>query len=147
MSEARPPSAMKRVLVLCTGNSCRSQMAEGLINHALAGRWEARSAGTRPAERVHPLAVRAMAELEIDISSGRPEHVDRYLGDAWDIVVTVCDAASESCPVFPRRVERLHVSFPDPALAEGSEDERMAVFRRVRDEIRARLVPELERRS
>jgi arsenate reductase len=122
-------------------------MAEGLINHALAGRWEARSAGTRPAERVHPLAVRAMAEAGVDISGGRPEHVDRYLDEPWDLVVTVCDSAAESCPVFPRRVERLHVSFFDPALAEGADEERMPVFRRVRDDIRSRLLPELERRG
>lgn len=122
-------------------------MAEGWINHALAGRWVARSAGTRPAERVHPLAVKAMAEAGVDIAGGRPEHVDRYRDEAWDLVVTVCDSAAESCPVFPRLVEKLHVSFHDPAAAEGSDEERMQVFRRVRDEIRERLLPELERRG
>jgi len=134
----------QRVLILCTGNSCRSQMAEGWINHLLAGRWQARSAGTRPAERVHPLAVRVMAEAGVDISAGVPEHVDRYLDDPWDLVVTVCDSARESCPLFPRPVARRHVSFEDPALATGGEDERLAVFRRVRDEIRARLLSVLE---
>ena len=138
---------MKRVLVLCTGNSCRSQMAEGFINHLLAGRWEARSAGTQPAERVHPLAVGAMAEIGIDIAHGRPDHVDAYVREPWDLVVTVCDSARETCPWFPRPVERLHVSFDDPAGAPGSQAERLAVFRRVRDEIRERLLPELEARG
>lgn len=135
---------MKRVLVLCTGNSCRSQMAEGFVNQLLAGRWEARSAGTKPAERVHPLAVRVMAEAGVDISHGRPDHVDAYVGEPWDLLVTVCDSARETCPWFPRPVERLHVSFDDPAGATGSEEERLQVFRRVRDEIRERLVPRLE---
>jgi arsenate reductase len=130
----------KRVLILCTGNSCRSQMAEGFVNHLLDGRWEARSAGTQPAPRVHPLAVEAMAEAGIDISSGVPEHVDRYRDEAWDLVVTVCDSAKETCPTFPPPVERLHISFDDPASARGTEEERMAVFRRVRDEIRDHLV-------
>ena len=137
------PVAKPRVLVLCTGNSCRSQMAEGWINHRLA--WEARSAGTHPAQRVHPLAVRAMAEVGIDISAGVPERVDRYLGEPWDVVVTVCDAAHEACPAFPRPVARLHVSFFDPATAEGSDEEKMAAFRRVRDDIRDRLLPEIEK--
>jgi arsenate reductase len=135
---------MKRVLVLCTGNSCRSQMAEGFIRHLLAGRWEARSAGTKPAERVHPLAIRVMAEVGVDISHGRPDNVDAYVREPWDLVVTVCDSARETCPWFPRLVERLHVSFDDPAVATGSEEERLQVFRRVRDEIRERLVPKLE---
>jgi arsenate reductase len=137
----------KRVLVLCTGNSCRSQMAEGWINHLLGGRWEARSAGTAPAARVHPLAVRAMAEAGVDISGGRPEPVGLYLGQPWDLVVTVCDSAQETCPSFPRPVETLHLSFFDPAAAEGTDEERMAVFRRVRDEIRDRLVPAIASRG
>jgi len=139
-----PKNETKRALILCTGNSCRSQMAEGFVNHLLAGRWEARSAGTRPAERVHPLAVRAMAEVGVDISGGVPERVDRSLEEPWDLVVTVCDSAKESCPTFPRLVERLHLSFDDPAEAEGTDEEKMAVFRRVRDEIRERLVTALE---
>jgi arsenate reductase len=137
----------KRVLVLCTGNSCRSQMAEGWINHLLGGQWEARSAGTAPAARVHPLAVRAMAEAGVDISGGEPEHVGVYLDQRWDLVVTVCDSAKEACPAFPRPVEKVHVSFFDPAAAEGTDEERMAVFRRVRDEIRDRLVPEVRARG
>jgi len=137
----------KRVLVLCTGNSCRSQMAEGWINHLLAGQWEARSAGTAPAARVHPLAVRAMAEVGVDISGGKPEHLGAYLDQPWDLVVTVCDSAQETCPSFPRPVEKLHISFFDPAAAEGTDDEKMAVFRRVRDEIRERLVLAMRERS
>lgn len=133
----------KRVLILCTGNSCRSQMAEGLVNHDLGSRWEARSAGTVPASAVHPLAVRAMAELGIGISASVPKHVDTLAGDAWDLVVTVCDSARESCPLFPYPVGKLHVSFPDPALAQGSEQDRLVAFRAVRDDIRARLLPEI----
>jgi arsenate reductase len=137
----------KRVLVLCTGNSCRSQMAEGWINHLLGARWEARSAGTRPAAGVHPLAVRAMAEVGVDISAGKPEHVDVYRDQPWDLVVTVCDSAKEACPMFPRPVAKAHISFFDPAEALGTDEERMAVFRRVRDEIRDRLVPEVRSRT
>lgn len=137
MSEAGRP---RRVLILCTGNSCRSQMAEGFVNHLLKEGWEARSAGTQPAARVHPLAVEAMAEVGIDISAGVPESVDRYLDDRWDLVFTVCDSAKKTCPVFPRPVSQRHISFDDPATAEGTEEEKRAVFRRVRDEIRERLV-------
>jgi arsenate reductase (thioredoxin) len=134
----------KRVLILCTGNSCRSQMAEGLVNHLLGDRWEAHSAGTSPAERVHPLAVRVMTEVGINLSGHVPQHVDRFVREPWDLVVTVCDSANETCPNFPGRVEKRHVSFLDPALAEGREEERLAVFRRVRDEIRERLIPAIE---
>ena len=137
----------KRVLILCTGNSCRSQMAEGWVNHELAGRWIARSAGTRPAAQVHPLAISAMAEVGIDISGGTPESVDRFLAEPWDLVVTVCDSAKETCPVFPAPVETLHISFPDPAEASGTDDEVMAVFRAVRDDIRERLVGEVRIRT
>jgi arsenate reductase len=137
----------KRVLVLCTGNSCRSQMAEGFVNHLLGDAWEARSAGTAPAACVHPLAVRAMAEVGVDLSRGTPENVRAYLDEPWDLVVTVCDSAAETCPAFPRPVPTIHVPFLDPALAEGTDEEKMAVFRRVRDEIRERLVVELKART
>jgi arsenate reductase len=137
----------RRVLILCTGNSCRSQMAEGLVNQLLGGRWEAHSAGTLPAERVHPLAVRVMAEAGIDISNGVPKPVGPALEQPWDLVVTVCDSARESCPVFPRTVGQVHESFIDPARAEGSEEERLRVFRQVRDEIKERLLPILASRS
>jgi arsenate reductase len=140
-------TAKKRVLILCTGNSCRSQMAEGWINLELGETWEARSAGTWPADAVHPFAVRAMAEVDVDLSDASPEHAEAYLDETWDLVVTVCDSARESCPVFPRPVEALHVSFPDPAEAVGGEDEVMTVFRTVRDAIRDRLLPEIASRS
>ncbi len=137
----------QRVLILCTGNSCRSQMAQGWVNHELGETWEARSAGTKPAEAVHPVAVKAMEEVGIDISTGVPERVDIYLDQPWDLVVTVCDSARETCPVFPRPVETLHISFPDPAGAEGTDDEVMAVFRTVRDAIRDCLVVEIRNRA
>jgi arsenate reductase len=138
-------SARKRVLVLCTGNSCRSQMAEGWINHDLGETWEARSAGTRPADRVHPVAVAVMAEAGVDISGGSPKLVDTVIDESWDLVVTVCDSARESCPVFPRPVEQIHVSFPDPVEAPGSDQEIEEVFRSVRDDIRERLIGEIRR--
>jgi arsenate reductase len=127
-------------LILCTGNSCRSQMAEGWVNHALGGEWEASSAGTSPAASVHPLAVRVMAEVGIDISNAVPKSVSAFLEQPWDLVATVCDSAREACPIFPRPVKQIHVSFPDPAIAEGSETERLAVFRHVRDQIRDQLL-------
>ena len=138
---------MQRVLILCTGNSCRSQMAEGWVNQELGERWEARSAGTKPAEAVHPRAVRAMSEVGVDISGGSPELVEVFLDEPWDLVITVCDSARESCPVFPRPVETIHISFPDPADAVGTDDEIMTVFRKVRDAIRERLLPEIRGRS
>jgi arsenate reductase len=122
-------------------------MAEGLVNHDLGDRWEARSAGTAPAAAVHPLAVRVMAEAGINIGGARPKRVDDLLAEPWDLVVTVCDSARESCPLFPRPVEQIHVSFPDPALAAGAEAERLTVFRTVRDDIRACLLPEIARRA
>ncbi len=137
----------KRVLILCTGNTCRSQMAEGFVNHLLGDAWSAFSAGTEPGERVHPLAVEVMREVGIDISGGRPEPVDQYIGQRWNLVVTVCDGAEASCPVFPGGNEQIHVGFPDPATAKGSREERLAVFRKVRDAIAARLLPEVERRT
>jgi arsenate reductase len=135
----------KRVLVLCTGNSCRSQMAEGWIRARMGDRWEVSSAGTHPVHAIHPLAVRAMAEVGVDISGNHPQSVERFLNDPWDLVVTVCDYAQQDCPNFPRAVPKRHVSFYDPAQAQGTDDERMVVFRRVRDEIRDRLLPEIDR--
>ena len=137
----------KKVLILCTGNSCRSQMAEGFINAYLGDIWNAFSAGTQPSDRVHPLAIKAMAEVGIDISRQEPEPVERYLDQHWDLVITVCDSAKETCPIFPRPVEQIHVGFPDPADATGTEEQQMVVFRKVRDAIRERLLPEVERRS
>lgn len=128
----------KRALILCTGNSARSQMAEGLLRQLGEGRFEVFSAGTRPG-RVNPLAVEAMRETGIDISHHRSKSVDEYLGQEFDYVITVCHNANQNCPVFPGRTERIHWSFDDPASAEGDESGRLAVFRRVRDEIESRL--------
>ena len=127
-----------RVLILCTGNSARSQMAEGLLRHLGGGRFEVESAGTHPGG-VRPEAVEAMREVGIDVSGHRSKSVDEFAGREFDAVITVCDNARENCPVFPARTERVHWSFDDPAAAEGDEPARLAVFRRVRDEIDARL--------
>ena len=131
-----------RVLFLCTHNSARSQIAEGLLRHLAGDRFEAHSAGTE-ATHVRPLAALAMSEVGADISRQESKTLDRYLDEPFDYVVTVCDAANEACPVFHGAKERLHWSFPDPSRAAGTEEERLAVFRAVRDEIRARVEREL----
>lgn len=132
-------SDRERVLILCTGNSARSQMAEGLLRHDDGGgRFEVWSAGTHPGH-VRPEAVEAMREVGIDISGQRSKSVDEFAGREFDYVITVCDHANENCPIFPGRTVRLHWSFDDPAAAEGDAPARLAVFRRVRDEIRSRL--------
>jgi arsenate reductase len=128
----------QRVLFVCTGNSARSQMAEGLLRHKAGNRFEVFSAGTHPTQ-VRPEAIVVMHEIGIDISPHRSKSVDEFAGLAFDYVITVCDNANETCPVFPGRARRLHWPFEDPAAAQGSEDERKAVFRRVRDQIRARV--------
>lgn len=126
----------KRILILCTGNSCRSQMAEGYLK-AFDPSLEVFSAGTKPAPRVNPNAVRVMAEDGVDISSGTPEDVDLYISKPFDFVITVCGNAKESCPVFTGKVtERIHIGFDDPADATGTEEEILSEFRRVRDEIK-----------
>jgi arsenate reductase len=125
----------RRVLVLCTANSARSQLAEGLIRHEFGDRVEAFSAGVAPSH-VRPEAVAVMREIGIDISSQRSKHVDEFAGQQFDDVITVCDAAGEQCPVFPGRAHRHHRDFRDPAAAGGSEEERLAAFRRTRDELR-----------
>src|SRR5215207_9367444 len=132
----------QRVLFLCTHNSARSQMAEGLLRHLAGDRFDACSAGTE-ATRVRPLAIRAMAELGIDISTQESKTLDRYLGEPFDAVVTVCDQAAEACPVFPGAKRRLHWSFPDPSKAQGNEAEQLAVYREVRDDIRRHIEREL----
>jgi arsenate reductase (thioredoxin) len=124
----------KRVLFLCTGNSCRSQMAEGALRKLAGDRFEAAGAGTSPTQ-INPMAVRVMADIGIDISKQRSKSVVEMMGEHFDYVVTVCDRAREACPVFPGAAKKLHWSFDDPAPAEGSEEERLEVFRRVRDEI------------
>jgi len=127
-----------RLLVLCTGNSARSQMAEGLFRKVLGDRFNVFSAGMRPSS-VRPEAITVMAEFGIDISGQRSKSVDEFRGQEFRYVVTVCDSAKESCPVFPGRSERIHWSFEDPAAVKGAEEERLAAFRRVRDQIAARV--------
>jgi arsenate reductase (thioredoxin) len=131
-----------RVLFVCTHNSARSQMAEGLLRELGRGRFEAASAGTE-ATRLHPFAIQAMAEVGIDISMQESKTIDRYLGEPFDLVITVCDDAAEACPVFPNARERVHWSFPDPSKAIGPDDRRFAVFAQIRDDIRARIENEL----
>lgn len=129
----------KRILILCTANSARSQMAEGLIRADHGDRFEAESAGTR-ATFVRPEAIAVMKEIGIDISGHRSKVVDEFANQNFDYVLTVCDNARESCPVYPGHANRIHRSFSDPASVEGSEEERLAAFRAVRDEIRQYLV-------
>jgi arsenate reductase (thioredoxin) len=136
------PDRKPRVLFICTHNSARSQMAEGLVPHLAGDRFEAFSAGTE-ATQVRPLAIKAMAELGIDISGQESKTLERYLEEPFDKVITVCDQANESCPVFLGAKERLHWSFPDPSQATGAEEEQLGVFRSVRDAIRERIEQEL----
>jgi arsenate reductase len=128
----------RKVLFLCTGNSCRSQMAEAIANARLADTWEAVSAGTRPAGYTHPLAVQVLAEIGI-AHDGRSKSADEFRGVPFDLVVTVCDDAAENCPVWLGRGRRVHLSFPDPAKATGSDAEVLGVFRQVRDAIAAQV--------
>ena len=127
-----------RVLVLCTHNSARSQMAEGFLRTLGGDRFDVASAGT-VATRVHPLAIRVMSEIGIDLGRHTSKTLDRFLGEPWDYVITVCDQAGERCPLFPGPARRIHWSFEDPSAASGDEAERLAVFRRVRDAIGQRL--------
>jgi arsenate reductase len=137
---------MLKVLFLCTENACRSQMAEGLVNHDLAGRVQAWSAGVQPG-RVNPRAIQVMAELGIDISQHRSKSVAELAGEQFDLVITLCDQAQKQCPIFPGDTEIMHVGFPDLAGATGTEAEIMVVFRQVRDALRSRLVPLLKEKS
>jgi arsenate reductase len=137
---------MLKVLFLCTENACRSQMAEGLVNHDLNGLVQAFSAGTRPSQ-VNPRAIQVMGELGIDISQHRSKPVDDLAGEQFDLVITVCDHAAAQCPMFPGNAEILHIGFPDPAQATGTEEEIMAVFRGVRDDLREQLIPLLKERG
>lgn len=126
---------MKRILFICTKNSARSQMAEGLVNHDLAGHFQAFSAGTAPSS-VHPLAIEAMREIGIDISRHRSKGLEDFSQERFDYVITLCDQANETCPVFFGGTHRLHMGFPDPAEAEGGEEGKRAAFQKVRDQIR-----------
>ena len=128
-----------KVLFLCTANSCRSQMAEGLVNHHLGPAVQAFSAGLIPS-RVHPRAIQVMQEIGIDISHHRSKHLKEFEGKSFDYVITLCDEAQEACPVFPGAARQHHFGFMDPAMTTGSEDQILAVFRKVRDEIRKEVV-------
>jgi arsenate reductase (thioredoxin) len=134
---------MLKVLFLCTENACRSQMAEGLANHYLAGKVQAFSAGVAPGQ-VNPNAIRVMAELGIDISRQRSKPVSEFAGQEFDLVVTVCDKAREECPFFPGAARMRHVSFTDPGQATGTDNEILTVFRRVRDEMQEKILPLLQ---
>lgn len=127
----KPPA----ILILCTGNSCRSHLAEGILRDALTDKFRVASAGSKPAGYVHPLAIKAMAEIGINISGHHSKHMDEFLTDNVRTVITVCGNADQACPMFPGQMNRHHWGFDDPAHASGSEEEQMDVFRRVRDEI------------
>jgi arsenate reductase len=124
------------VLILCTGNSCRSHLAEGILRAAAGDLLNVQSAGSKPAGCVHPLAIQVMKEIGIDISGHRSKHMDEFLKQPIETVITVCGNADQACPAFPGQVNRHHWGFFDPAKAEGTEEEKLAVFRRVRDEIK-----------
>jgi len=128
----------KRVLILCTGNSCRSQMAEGFLRHMAGDRFEVFSAGVKPIQ-VNPLAIKAMAEAGVDISKHRSKSAMEFIGQQFDYIITVCDNAKQTCPVFPGKHEKIHWDLEDPAEARGSEEERLVVFRKIRDEIRKKI--------
>ena len=127
------------ILILCTGNSCRSHLAEGILRAATGGRVTVASAGSQPAGHVHPMAVEVMKEIEIDISSHTSKHLNDFLEHDIHTVITVCGNADSECPVFPGQVHKHHWPFEDPAQAEGNDEEKRAIFRRVRDEIREKF--------
>ena len=133
----------RKVLFLCTGNSCRSQIAEAIVNARMGDSWDAHSAGTKPAGYVHRLAIRALAEIGIQ-HEGRSKHADEFRALPFDLVVTVCDDAAENCPVWLGQGKRVHLGFPDPAKATGSEDEVLGVFRALRDDIALKTVELLQ---
>lgn len=135
---------MKNVLILCTGNSCRSHLAEGLLRHLASDHFTVHSAGSAPAGFVHPLAVEVMSEIGVDISSHQSKHLNEFLDGSIDTVITVCGNADQACPTFPGQVSRFHWPFLDPAHATGSEEEVRAVFRTVRDEIHRTLTAYLD---
>lgn len=134
----------RKVLILCTGNSARSQLAEAIINARRGDRWQAVSAGTHPADRVHPAAVAVLAEIGISVSDARPKHINEFMGQGFDLVITVCDDAAENCPVWPGQGKRVHLGFPDPAKAQGTDDEIRTVFRNTRDDIAQKILPLLD---
>jgi arsenate reductase len=129
---------VKKVFFLCTGNSVRSQMAEGLLNHLSRGEWKVQSAGIFPSY-VHPLAIRVMDEIGIDISQQTSKSMNQFLNEVFDYIITLCDEAAQSCPAFPSQGKRLNWAFEDPAVAIGTIEERLAVFRKVRNEIKNKI--------
>jgi len=137
---------VKKVLFLCTGNSCRSQMAEAIINARLGDTWQAVSAGTKPAGDIHPKALEALSEIGIR-HAGRSKRADEFRDVDFDLVVTVCDSAAEECPIWLGQGKRIHHSFPDPAKAEGTEEEIMNLFRTVRDDIEKEMINLLKMHS
>ena len=130
------PKVKPTLLILCTGNSCRSHLAEGILRAAAGDILDVQSAGSKPAGYVHPLAIQAMKEIGIDISGHRSKHMDEFLNQPIETVITVCGNADQACPMFPGQVNRHHWGFYDPAHATGTDDEKLAVFRRVRDEVK-----------
>ena len=133
-----------RVLFLCTGNSCRSQIAEAIVNYRMGDQWEAHSAGSHPVGYVHPLALKALSEIGIN-HQGRSKSIDEYLGQSFDVVITLCDQSDDECPVWLGRGRNLHNPFADPAKVTGGETEKMAAFRQVRDEIISQIPGLLDR--
>ena len=124
------------ILILCTGNSCRSHLAEGILRAALGDQFHVQSAGSQPAGYVHPLALRVMREIGLDLSSHRSKHLNEFLAQPIETVITVCDHADQACPVFPGQVNRHHWGFEDPAHATGTEEQKLVLFRRIRDQIK-----------
>ena len=133
------PEKKHKVLFLCTGNQARSQMAEGLLRTRSGGSIDIVSAGSRPKDAVHPLAVKALGEMEIDISEAEPKEVKQFLGDDFDYIITLCDNARDECPYFPGDAVRIHWDLSDPVAATGSEEDRISAFRTIRDEIARRI--------
>jgi len=138
---------VKKVLILCTGNSCRSQMAEAMVNHYLGDKWQAFSAGVEPADKVSPYSVVVMKEMGIDISKNKPKPAEDFLSrDDLDLVITVCDHAKETCPVFPQSVQQIHIGFEDPGAYKDRPPEiTLPKYREIRDKIKAELVDKLAR--
>lgn len=130
---------MRKVLFVCTKNSVRSQMAEGLVNHDLSGRFEAFSAGTEPSF-VHPLAIKVLRETGIDISHHRSKGLEEFSQNQFDFIITLCDHAAETCPVFFGGTRRMHMAFPDPSGVMGTDEERLSFFRKLRDQIRKEII-------
>ncbi len=136
-------AAKRRVLILCTGNSARSQLAEALVNARMGDYWEAHSAGTQPASRVNPNALAVLEEIGIQTEGSHPKHLSTFIGQPFDAVITVCDDAAENCPVWSGQGKRLHIGFPDPAEVTGDAETILSAFRQTREAIVARLLPAL----